>query len=140
VRVEVRAVVLVGGRVLVAEERRRGERMLSLPGGRVEDFEKIGDALVREVEEETGLTIVPGALLYVAEVVHGHTVQDLNLVFAAEPAGEVVEDGLRLVELGYDGRPAVMPPIMEQIAADAESDWARAPRWLGNIWQPGGGR
>ncbi len=44
-----------------------GEGLWSLPGGRVEAGESDQAAVVREIGEETGLTIVPGAFLGAVE-------------------------------------------------------------------------
>ncbi|MFG1615963.1 NUDIX domain-containing protein [Nonomuraea wenchangensis] len=43
------------GRLLLLDQDTGGGRSWSLPGGKVEPGEPIGDALVREMREETGL-------------------------------------------------------------------------------------
>jgi ADP-ribose pyrophosphatase YjhB (NUDIX family) len=84
VLVKVHALVWVDGGVVVHRERRQGEQQLTLPGGRVRDREPLGEPLRRELGEERGAEARIGGLRYVAEVVHGHTVHELTLVFAAE--------------------------------------------------------
>jgi len=78
------AVVFHGGQ-LVAIERRwaGGEHYFLIPGGRVENGERPEETVVREFQEETGLTVQVGRLLatvqrgpqaqryYLAEVVGG---------------------------------------------------------------------
>ncbi|MGA7996423.1 MAG: NUDIX domain-containing protein [Bradyrhizobium sp.] len=133
-RVKVRAVIVRDGKLVVSRERRRGVEHVLLPGGRVQDGESITDALVREVAEETGLDVVPERLLYVAEVVGSYGAHDLNLVWLAEPedpAGVIDDDAL----VAFDSPLAqsIMPPIVEQIAADAKGAWPEEPRWLGNV-------
>ena len=57
-RVGVGAVVLDGGRVLLARRGRPpGQGKWSIPGGLVHLGERIEDALVREIEEESGLHV-----------------------------------------------------------------------------------
>jgi ADP-ribose pyrophosphatase YjhB (NUDIX family) len=67
--IKARAVILIDGRLIVANQRRRGRSELSLPGGRVNRFESVLDAVKREVAGETGFEVIPHRLLYVSEVV-----------------------------------------------------------------------
>jgi ADP-ribose pyrophosphatase YjhB (NUDIX family) len=131
-RVEVRAVVLVDGRLVITEETRQGEPHAALPGGRVERWETLHEALVREVEEETGLLVEPGRLLYVAEVVSRFKLHDVNLVFLAGIRERPDGARIRLVDPALAG--GVRPPILAEIARDLEAGWPDQPRWLGNVW------
>jgi 8-oxo-dGTP diphosphatase len=58
------AVVVDDGRLLtVRRARPPAQGRWTLPGGRVEAFERAADAVAREVAEETGLRVEPGGLL-----------------------------------------------------------------------------
>ena len=133
-RVKTRAVIVRDGRLLVSRERRRAIEHLLLPGGRVQDGESITDALVREVHEETGLDVVPKQLLYIAEVVGSYGAHDLNLVWLAELLDENATIGDDVL-IAFDDAQAssIMPPIVDQIAADAADGWQHPPRWIGNV-------
>ncbi len=139
-RVKARAVILIDGRLIVAEQRRRGRTELSLPGGRVNRNESVLDAVRREVAEETGLDVTPSRLLYVSEIVQSVRSHDLELVFLADAFGVPRLNGFQALELSQDERPAVRPPILEEIARDLESEWRETPRWLGNLEHSSRGR
>lgn len=133
-KVKVRAVIPRDGKVVVSRERRRGVEHLLLPGGRVKDGESTHDALTREVAEETGLHVIPQRLLYVAEVVSSYGAHDLNLVWLAQLRdAEVAVDRDALLALDSPLANSVLPPIMDQLAADAAEGFANETRWLGNI-------
>ena len=133
-RVKARAVIVRDGRLVVSRERRRGRKHVLLPGGRVKDGESITEALVREVGEETGIEINPIRLLYVAEVVGGHSVHDLNLVWLAEPRDpDAPIPDRALINLDHAIASTVMPPILDVIAADVRNGWPESPQWLGNV-------
>lgn len=52
------------GRLLLIKRRNApGSGLWSVPGGRVEPGESDAEALVREMAEETGLTVAPGGLV-----------------------------------------------------------------------------
>jgi ADP-ribose pyrophosphatase YjhB (NUDIX family) len=132
VRVEVRAVVFIDGKLVVTDETRQGLPHAALPGGGVERWESLEEALVREVREETGLLIEPGRLVYVAEVVSRFKLHDVNFVFLAEVKERI--DGTRIGLVDPAGADGIRPPILDQIARDAAAGWPEHPRWLGNLW------
>ncbi len=135
-RVKVRAIIVDDRRLLVVPERRRGAHShMALPGGRVGDRETLSEALVREVQEETGLRVEPRQLLYVAEVTAPHRLQEVNLVFLAESSAPLRDARFTLLDLTHDEWPLTLPPIVGQIAQDLESGWRDTPRWLGNVWK-----
>jgi len=131
--VKARAVIWVDGKLVLASQTRRGRTELSLPGGRLKRRESVTDALVREVGEETGISVKPGPLLYVAEIVSSISSHDLELIFLAEPEGTPDLDRIHAVDLSAGERPDVRPPILEEIARDAASGFRENPRWLGNL-------
>lgn len=62
------AFILRDGQVLLIQRLRAPEAgCWGLPGGRVEPFEAVPDAVRREIHEETGLEIVPERLLCVVD-------------------------------------------------------------------------
>lgn len=131
--VKARAVILIDGRLIVANQRRRGRSELSLPGGRVNRFESVLDAVKREVAEETGLEVVARRLLYVSEIVQSVRSHDLELVFLAEASGIPTLNAFKAIDLEAGERLPVRPPILELIARDLATGWRDTPRWLGNL-------
>ena len=132
--VKARAVILTDGRLVITRQHRRGQPYNALPGGRVKPGESVLEALARELREEADLEIEPGRLLYIAEVFAPARIHDLNLLFLVSTRRVSESERLELISLD-DGRP-VFPPVIRPIAADARQGFDRAPRWLGNVWDP----
>jgi len=64
-RLRAAAIITRPGQVLL--HRAEGDAFWALPGGGIEAGESAGEALVREMQEELGLAVVPGALACVVE-------------------------------------------------------------------------
>ena len=73
ISVRVTAIVLQENKILLVKQR-VGRRDWSLPGGRLEQSEKIGDALKREILEETGLSVEIERFLYLTETPGDHLI------------------------------------------------------------------
>ena len=76
-----RAIVVQDGAVALIERHRAGRHYWIFPGGKLEPGETPEEALVREVEEETGLLVRPTRL--VAEVTFPDRVQSFWLATVA---------------------------------------------------------
>ncbi|MEM5834303.1 MAG: NUDIX hydrolase [Candidatus Aenigmatarchaeota archaeon] len=95
INLAVDAIVEKGNKILlITRASEPFEGMLALPGGLVEEGEKVEQALIREVEEETSLVVKPKEILGVysdpERDPRGHTV---SIVFVAEVAGGELEAG-----------------------------------------------
>jgi ADP-ribose pyrophosphatase YjhB (NUDIX family) len=72
IRVSVKAIVMVDGRILLAKHRDSQGVWYCLPGGGQEHGETVAEALIRECAEETGLRVRPGRLLFVRDYIAEH--------------------------------------------------------------------
>jgi ADP-ribose pyrophosphatase YjhB (NUDIX family) len=101
VQVRVTGVLIEDSKVLILRQATDTGRKFSLPGGRVEEGEPLGDALTREMREETGLLVEPGRLLYVCDHLPGNGTHVLHLTFEVRRIGGT----LGAVMPGKDTRP-----------------------------------
>jgi 8-oxo-dGTP pyrophosphatase MutT (NUDIX family) len=79
------AIVLHGSKVLLHQL--EGDDFWSAPGGRVEAGETAAQAIVRELREEVGVSVICGQLLWVVEnffTYHGSKHHEIGLYFQAQ--------------------------------------------------------
>jgi ADP-ribose pyrophosphatase YjhB (NUDIX family) len=86
-RVRVTGVVIEDDRILLLDQDTGTGRSWSLPGGKVEPGEPIGDALVREMHEETGGDVRLARLLYVCDHLPGGGAHVIHMTFEAIRTG-----------------------------------------------------
>ena len=87
-----------GGRILLQQSKYREWAGLCLPGGHLEPMESIVDAVVREMREETGLTILDPELCCVKQFRNGEGKRYIVFLFKAH----AYEGTLRDSEEGHN--------------------------------------
>lgn len=86
----VAAVVEREGRYLIVEEVADGARVFNQPAGHLEPGERLVDAVIREVREETGTRFLPAAIVGVYRWINPSTGEThVRVAFS----GEIEEDG-----------------------------------------------
>jgi ADP-ribose pyrophosphatase YjhB (NUDIX family) len=142
-RVRVAAIVLRSDEILLVRHEKAGKAYWLLPGGGVDFGESIGEALVREVREETGLEVRPGEVIWVSDSIpedrHRHIV---NLWFLAEEVGgtlRCVPDHRvttaefvpveRLAEIEF------YPPLGPELLEQCRQRLPKRIPYLGNLWK-----
>ena len=113
-----------GGRVLLARHR-FGAPQWRFLGGFLVRRERVEDALVREIREETGLAVEVGPVL---EVVTGFRWARVELVFAFRVTGGTEALTPEVTELGWFA-PDALPDVRADQRGLIERNAARAMEW-----------
>ena len=140
------AVILHDERIVLVRHRAHGASYHLLPGGGVKVGESVGDALAREVLEETGLIAHAVRPLFISDAIapdgRRHMVQ---LTFLAEATGGAITDrpldprveGVELADPADLSRYDLRPPMAEALRLATESGYAGEARYLGALWTNG---
>lgn len=146
IRVRVAAVIPHGDGIVFVRQSKGHASYYLLPGGGVEPGETLGDALVREVREETGLVVLVGRPLFISDALAPdgtrHMIQIVFLTthvsgsMTKPSADDSILDVIAMPP--SDVRPEELrPPMAVELAAAFEAGWTGEARYLGPIWAEG---
>ena len=119
--VTVSAAVIEQGNVLLVQEGKEWcKGQWSLPGGRLEENERLADGVVREMEEETGLLIRPIGITRVLRYTSQRGFHVIRFNFVAQRIGGTLQaDGAEILDYAWHD--------LARLAADAAFLDARTP-------------
>lgn len=88
----VRAIIIENGKTLLMHRNKYGSQYYTLVGGRVDGSETLEQTLVREIREETGLTVTAARLVYYEQHPEPYNEQYIYLCEVAPHAGVAIQD------------------------------------------------
>lgn len=119
------------GRILLVRHN-GGDGLWGLPGGALELGERLDEAVVREVREETSLEVEPTVLIgvysspdYAFAYPNGDRAQPVTAFFECRVMGGRLQvDGDEIVRAGYFGPQDALPPMRPCCVAKARDAFA----------------
>ncbi|MHB8572375.1 MAG: NUDIX domain-containing protein [Candidatus Dormibacteria bacterium] len=143
VRVRVAVLVREGNSILMVRHRKDGREYWLAPGGGIEPGETIEAAALREMLEETGLTVRLGRLLLVCDAIDPNGSRHvINLFFSAAVVGGELRLGDEPVLAGATylsgdelAEVETYPPVGAELAGLLAEKFEGPVRFLGNVWR-----
>jgi len=142
VEVRVAGILVEGDRILLARHHKRGEDYWVVPGGHVEEGERLGQAIVREMKEETDIDVEVVDLVFAHDFVREEPARHVvNLYISlrrAAPGGVQVERGHKVLKevrfftgeelAGIEIRPAIAEELRLCLAGERPGRSYLGPR------------
>jgi 8-oxo-dGTP diphosphatase len=72
-----------------------------LPGGHIHPYERARDAIIREVQEETGLVFAPTFFIYADEIIPDLNIHAVVIVFKGDGIGTLTTQPGEVVDIGW---------------------------------------
>ncbi|MBT9131702.1 NUDIX domain-containing protein [candidate division NPL-UPA2 bacterium Unc8] len=142
-KIRVSLILIEDGKLYLVKHRKEGHSYWVLPGGTVEYGETLGEAAIREIEEEINLRIELGKLAFIGDAIppdgHRHII---DLYFTGKILGgelklgseEILED---VGKIDLNSLPEIdfRPDIGEDIKKAHQNQFCGEARYLGNTWE-----
>ncbi len=142
IRIRVAGILVKDSKILLVRHEKNEKSYWLLPGGGVDFGESAEAALVREFQEEVGLSIRVGKLVLVHDSIppnrHRQVLNLYFLVTADKYDIKVTQDAVlkdaAFYPLSEFGGMTVNPDVKKEILDGIGNGWSESCRYLGNRW------
>lgn len=143
IRIRVAGILVREDQILLVRHEKNGNSYYLLPGGGMEFGETASQALIREFQEEVGLSVDVGKLVMVQDSIPPNLHrQVLNLYFLAHSSiyelhvtqDQVLKDAA-FFPLDQFLKMKVNPDVKLEIMDGIRNNWVGSPVYLGNRWK-----